>query len=263
MEKSIVIVPHGHKHLYGVLFLPDRPWMGGKTGQEKDYRHDSYPLVIGCHGFDGSYSHKLDYARYLAERGIAFYTFDFYGGSRTTMSGGTMEEMSVLTEADDLEAVLRFFRADSRFDPDRILLWGHSQGGYVASYLAGTRPDWVRVLILLYPAYVIQDDAEDYLKAHGSFPDHYYQWDCTLGKIYGEDALSQDIYQVISRFPGKVLIVHGDQDQIVPISYSRKALKYFPKARLHVMEGAGHGFEGKDREIMKEEALAFLEEVLS
>ena len=249
ITEKTVIVPHGQKKFYGLLFMPDsavRP----------------VPLVIGCHGFNGSYSSKLDYARFLAEQGIAFYGFDFYGGSNTSMSGGTMEEMSVLTEAEDLMAVVCYFRKDPRFDPERIVLWGHSQGGYVASYVAGAHPDWIKAMILLYPAYVIKDHVRDIQRNLGEFPEHYRQWDCVLGKIYGEDALSHEIYQILETYPGQVLIVHGDQDDMVPIRYSERALKHFPHARWHVMKGAGHGFEGEDRETMKELALSFLEEVL-
>ena len=257
ITKTTVIVPYGQKRLYGLLFMPDSEENTGKVEGKRPF-----PLVIGCHGFNGSYSSKLDYAQFLAEHGMAFYSFDFYGGSNTSMSGGTMEEMSVLTEAEDLLAVIRYFRKDPHFDPDRIVLWGHSQGGYVASCVAGTHPDWIRALILLYPAYVIQDHVRDIQRELGGFPERYRQWDCTLGKIYGEDAISHDIYQILETYPGQVLIVHGDRDDMVPIRYSERALKHFPHARLHVMEGAGHGFEGEDREIMKELALAFLKEVL-
>ena len=270
ITKKTVIVSNGQKKLYGLLFLPDPEEKDKKTAGKQGNPEAGpegtaemgLPLVIGCHGFDGSYASKLDYAVFLAEHGIAFYGFDFYGGSNSSMSGGTMEEMSVLTEAEDLLAVIRYFRRDSRINPDRIILWGHSQGGYVASYVAGTHPDWIRALILLYPAYVIQDHARKIREELHGFPASYRQWDCLLGRIYGEDALSHDIYQILEAYPGQVLIVHGDQDDMVPIHYSERALKHFPHARWHVMGGAGHGFEGKDRETMKELALSFLEEVL-
>lgn len=262
IEKMTVIVPNGNKELYGLLTLPGSEEGCGKTGESGDTAQRALPLVIGCHGFDGSYTSKLDYAKFLAEHGIAFYGFDFYGGSNASMSGGTMEEMSVLTEAEDLLAVIRYFRKDPRFDPERIVLWGHSQGGYVASYVAGARPDWIKAMILLYPAYVIQDHVRDIQQECGGIPDRYSQWDCDLGRIYGEDALSHDIYQVLEAYPNQVLIVHGDQDEMVPLPYSERALKHFPDASLYVMRRAGHGFEGEDRETMKRLALTFLEKVL-
>ncbi len=238
MKKEILIIENGRKRLYGILFTPELP--------------APYPLVIGCHGFDGSHVSKLDYGEYLAERGFAFYAFDFYGGGRETKSGGTMEEMSVLTEAGELEAVIRHFQSDDRFDTGRISLWGHSQGGYVATYTAGMHPDWIHSLVLLYPAYVIQDHVRAVREQYHGFPERYEQWDCILGRIYGEDALSHDIYELMEHFRGKVLIVHGDQDPMVPIEYSKRALKHFHNPTFYVMSGAGHGFEGADREKMKE-----------
>ncbi len=262
IEKMTVIVPNGNKELYGLLILPGSEEGCGKTGECGHTAQKALPLVIGCHGFDGSYTSKLDYAKFLAEHGIAFYGFDFYGGSNASMSGGTMEEMSVLTEAEDLMAVVCYFRKDPRFDPERIVLWGHSQGGYVASYVAGAHPDWIKAMILLYPAYVIQDHVRDIQQEYGGIPDRYSQWDCDLGRIYGEDALSHDIYQVLEAYPNQVLIVHGDQDEMVPLPYSERARKHFPDASLYVMRRAGHGFEGEDRETMKRLALTFLEKVL-
>lgn len=251
-KEEAVIIQNGTHQLYGILTVPEDFPSSGTA---------SFPLIIGCHGFDGTYKSKLDYAQYLARRGAAFYAFDFYGGGRETMSGGTMEEMSVLTEADDLLAVIRHFREDPRIDAGRIALWGHSQGGYVASYVAGTRPELVHSMILLYPAYVIRDHVRSIQEKEGSIPEYYEQWDCRLGKIYGEDVLSHDIYEVISHFSGNVLLVHGEQDEMVPISYSEKAIEVFPNVRRYWMAGAGHGFEGEDREKMKELAADFLKDI--
>lgn len=38
--------------------------------------------------------------------------------------------------------------------------------------------------------------------------------------------------------------MHGDADDIVPLSYSRKAVKTYSSADLKVIKGAGHGFDG-------------------
>ena len=43
-----------------------------------------------------------------------------------------------------------------------------------------------------------------------------------------------------------VLILHGDADNIVPLSYSEKALEVYSSARLEVFPGAGHGFYEED-----------------
>ncbi|MBQ2583850.1 MAG: alpha/beta hydrolase, partial [Erysipelotrichaceae bacterium] len=63
-----------------------------------------------------------------------------------------------------------------------------------------------------------------------------------------EDLLSTDIYEAMRCCTMDVLLIHGDKDEIAPISYSEKALNYFPKARLVTLKGADHGFHGPERE---------------
>ena len=73
-----------------------------------------------------------------------------------------------------------------------------------------------------------------------------------IGRIYNEDALSVDIFDRISGYPGDVLIVHGAQDKIVPIEYSYKAVEAFPgSCKLEVIEELGHGFRSAPPEIHK------------
>ena len=66
----------------------------------------------------------------------------------------------------------------------------------------------------------------------------------TLGPVYHRDALSFDVYDLLPRYPGPVLLMHGTEDTLVPIRYSERAEKTFPNARLVRVEGAGHGFWG-------------------
>ena len=88
-ESELIIEKDGKK-IYGRLYLPDRG-------------NGRFPLVILGHGYDGSYSDNLDYGRYLSSNGIACYVFDFCGGSEDSKSSGSMEDMSVWTEIEDLD----------------------------------------------------------------------------------------------------------------------------------------------------------------
>ena len=68
---------------------------------------DGLPVAIVCHGFMATEGSVRQYAMALAELGYATYTFDFCGGSAAFgKSEGKTTEMSVLTEASDLSAVL-------------------------------------------------------------------------------------------------------------------------------------------------------------
>lgn len=231
--------------LYGELKLP------GADGP--------VPLVILSHGFGGSHRWNRDYADALTEAGYATFNFDFCGGGPSGQSEGSMLQMSVLTEAEDLNAVIDHFLADGRFD--QIILWGESQGGFVSTYVAGTRPQDVAGLIALYPAYVLQDNCRASTPDPENIPDTLELMGMQIGGIYNRDAMSFDIYDVMAQYTGKTLILHGTADSIVPISYSERALEVFPDAELIRLENADHGFYGTDRERAIRESVAFIHEL--
>ena len=67
--------------------------------------------------------------------------------------------MSVFTECRDLEAVMDYACSQEYTDEYRITLLGCSQGGLVSGLVAARHPDKIEMLILLYPALSIPDDA--------------------------------------------------------------------------------------------------------
>ena len=226
-------------NLFGVLSVPDTD--------------GPVPLVILCHGFGSNMQGHQDYTDYFFSRGLAVFSFDFCGGGRNSRSDGTMTEMSLLTEAEDLNAVLDTFVNDKRFSG--IFLWGASQGGFISSYVASQRSGDIKALVLEFPAYVIHDDARKRELGDGTFPERYTVLGNEISHVYGETAVSFDIYDLIGSYTGDVLILHGDQDDIVPLSYSERAVKVFPSAKLVVMPGQKHGFTGESRaEAMKKAA---------
>lgn len=170
-----------------------------------------------------------------------------------------MRDMSVLTEADDLETVLEDIRRRPDVDPGRVFLFGESQGGFVSTYVAAEHPDEVRGLVLLYPAFVIRHDAEAKRLPDGGIPERQSVFEMPIGRRYVEDALSFDIYDMMGSYRGPVLVLHGDRDRIVPIAYSERAARTLLSAELVTMEGQGHGFSGRARERATELVLAFLE----
>ena len=234
--------------IWGELYLPE-------SGEP-------LPLVIMCHGFGGNHEHMSAYAKAFAGNGFAVYSFDFIGGGYGSRSDGTMKEMSVLTEAADLSAVLDRMKTQPGIDPDSIFLMGGSQGGFVCSYVAGVRPDDVAGLVCLYPAYVLQDNAWKQTPDPDNIPETINLMGIALGGIYNRDAMSFDIYDIIRNYPGKVLIIHGTVDSIAPISWSERAAEVFPDAELIRYEGANHGFRGKDEINSENQAIEFVRGIL-
>jgi hypothetical protein len=220
------------------------------------------PLVILSHGFGGNGASLAGYAQNFAENGIAACTFDFIGGGMNIKSDGKTTEMSVLTEATDLEVILNGLRTDPRFDPDKIFLFGESQGGFVSTYVAGNHSEDVAGLIALYPAYMISDDTRKRVPDPDNIPETMEIMGIPLGSIYNRDAMSVDIYDQMKLYGKKVLILHGTNDSIAPISYSEHAVETFPNAELIRFDGAKHGFGGSDSIKAAKLSLEFVESLL-
>lgn len=53
-----------------------------------------------------------------------------------------------------------------------------------------------------------------------------------------------------------VLMVNGDRDLSTPLEWAREALRYAPRGRLVVVEGAAHSIQNRERGTQGREAVA-------
>ena len=204
-----------------------------------------YPAVIMCHGFNGSYKGNIKYADVLTEAGIASILFDFCGGSMDTRSDGEMIDMTVSGEVQDLKAVIDFSQSLGFVDTDNLFVMGKSQGGAVAALTAADIPEWIRGLILLYPAFTIPYLARTACRQFRVIPEKYELLGGVAGKGYICDALRLNMNKCFDGYGGPVLILHGGSDDIVPAASSVRAADRYRSAELKIIPGAGHGFSGK------------------
>ena len=67
-----------------------------------------------------------------------------------------------------------------------------------------------------------------------------------LGRRYSADVMNMDAFRQIAGYSGKVLLLHGDRDTIVDISYAEKAESVYRAAgadvRFVVIPGGKHIF---------------------
>ena len=213
--------------IHGVMYTPDM--------------NQKYPCIIFAHGYGGCYKDLEHYGPKLNEANIACFLFDFCGGGLSSTSKGSMWDMSVLTELEDFEIVYENIRSLEYIN--QIICMGESQGGYVATLFAHYHPE-IDGLICWYPAYVIDHDCKE--RAKIGYKDKNYVWGTPMGRKYIEDALKVNIFSKMD-YPKKVLIIHGDQDEIAPIEDSKKAITMFPNAKLYIVKDGRHGFEGNQR----------------
>lgn len=243
-------IPINGKTLYGELLFPE-----GVKGK--------LPTVICCHGFGSSYKLcKTLVGKALAMSGYAAYCFDFYGGSKKSRSGGTMLEMSILTEKEELKAVIDFIKKQEMVDDKNLFLFGESQGGMVSAITAADRGEDLKAMVLYYPAFCIPDDAHKKFRSKEAIPETTEAFNHlkVSGKYY-EDAWDLDVYSYIPSYEKPVFIIHGDNDTVVDVAYGRKAAEVYKKAVYTELPGEIHGFMGKGKLEAAKWTYQFLESV--
>lgn len=221
------------KNIYGVAYVP--------------YGEGRFPLVIFSHELGNTYTSGIEYAKHLASHGIAVYLFDFCGGSYFGASDGDMSQMSVMTEVSDLSSILRAAAQWDFVDPGRIVLLGASLGAVVSAIVAAQPSATNCGLIMLYPDFAIFDAIHKKFASLEEVPERfsYYGW-FEAGRCYASDIWDYDLTRAMERYQKPALIIHGDCDDFVDVSYSREAVTHFPDAKLEILPGAGHIFRGKD-----------------
>lgn len=199
--------------------------------------------MICAHGLGGSYQSNAAYAEQLASHGIAAYCFDFRGGGGSRSDGDTTE-MSVMTEVSDLEVIMEAAPGWEFVDENKIVLLGTSQGGITSAIAAARHTDKISGLVLMYPAFLVGDVVHERFDSLEEVPDRFhFNW-IMAGRPYVEDMWDYDVYAEIGNYTGRVLLLHGSADNIVPVSYSDRVAEIYKDVEYDVIDGAGHGFHG-------------------
>ena len=246
-------VQSGNKNLWGKLLVPQ--------AKEK------VPLVICAHGYTANY-HTTEtlVGRTLAQSGIACYCFDFYGGGPHSKSGGSMMEMTPLTEKEELLDVIESVVKLELVDKDNVFLFGESMGGLVTALAANETSANIRGVVLYYPAFPIPEFAREFAKTGrpeswpgmtwsgasagadaGELPETFAVSGKRLSRRFITDTMSIHVYEDIREFDRPVLIVHRDADSAIDISYGRRAAECYPHAQFVRLEHEPHGFTGKGK----------------
>lgn len=218
-----------------------------------------YPAVILSHGFMGNYTSMADFGRDFAGIGYAAFSFSFCGcrmpgEEECVRSEGRTTDLTITSQVQDLMAVRQFALRQPYIDADSLILAGVSQGGFVSALTAAACGDEIKKLILIFPALCIPDDARKGRLGGSCYdpkdvPDTLDCGQTVLGKGFHEDAAGRDPYLEISAYKGPVLILHGCEDELVPVSYSVRAEKCYEKnqCRLQLIQNMGHGYNEEQR----------------
>ena len=137
-----------------------------------------------------------------------------------------------------------------------LVVVGASLGGYVALAMARISPDRVKALVLAGARAAAdppdrraaRDEMLRVVREEGiegwnrEFSPPGPEDRTTEELIQGIQALRdrQDATDVVSSFAGPVVVVVGDQDEILSVDEARQIAESAPQGRLEVVEGAGH-----------------------
>lgn len=163
-------------------------------------------------------------------------------------------------QIEDSKCAIRFLRAKAKeynLDPERIGVWGSSAGGHLVALL-GTSAS-VKEL----EGQGGWQDQSNRVQAVCDFcgPADFLKWADSAhpavvalfgGKVKEKAELAAKASPVthISKDTPPFLIVHGDEDKVVPLDQSESLNAALKKAgidvTLHVVKGGGHGFGGPE-----------------
>jgi fermentation-respiration switch protein FrsA (DUF1100 family) len=193
------------------------------------------PVVIYFHGNGGALNLRVDRFQRIVAAGLGLLALSYrgYGGST-----GKPTEAGLI---EDARAAYAY--AAERY-PGRIVVWGESLGTGVAVALAAEKP--VTHLILDAPYTSTVDVAAD-----------LYRF--LPVRLLMKDQFRSD--ERIKRVTAPVLILHGEADTIIPISYGERLLAMIPGKKQMVRFKDGWHVD-LDRHGGADAALKFLAEPL-
>ncbi|MFW6456765.1 MAG: alpha/beta hydrolase [Planctomycetota bacterium] len=176
------------------------------------------PVLLFFHGNGGNLTHRVEWFRMLHNRGLRILAIDYRGYGQ---SGGSPSEEGLYSDA---EAAYDYLITQKKADPNDIISYGKSLGTAVALRLALSQP--VAGVVLESP--FISAEA----MAREMFPF------LPPGPFVRSDFGNADR---IGQLTKPVLIIHGDNDEIVPFEQGRVVFEAATGDReFYRIDGAGH-----------------------
>ncbi len=204
------------------------------------------PIIILCHSFS---SNKGSTTNIRLERSLnindsSTFRFDFYGHGE---SEGNFEDITISEGVDDVLSAVRFLKEQGYAV---FGLMGSSFGG-MAALVAAASMDHLHMLVLKGPvsdylgkliSQITRYPVEEWKKKGFIYYTSGDGRKLKLNYSFFEDAEAIHGYDAAAKIKSPTLIVHGSQDQSVPLEQSQKTARLIKNCTLKVIEGADHAF---------------------
>lgn len=223
------------------------------------------PIIILVHGFSSNKNTKnfVKLAGVLDKQNISTFRFDIYGHGE---SEGLFENITVSEAVDDILNAIQFLKKQGY---SKIGLLGSSFGG-ISSIMAASKSKDLFLLALKSPVsnYEEKELITKTPQELDAWKKDGYRYYVTgegkklkLNYTFCLDFKYNDGYKAAPLIQIPTLIVHGDVDEIVPVSQSIKTSKLIPNCKLILIKGANHRYEVNTHEV--EMINAFSEFIIS
>lgn len=197
--------------------------------------------VVFSHGNAGSLGHHLGFVLWFAEAGFNVMMYDYRGFGK---SGGSVGRRGMI---DDVKAAFTYVSKRADLDENRLVSYGHSLGGAQSVTAIGESPvKGLRAVII-----------------DGAFASYR-----TMARVIGgrlseslvtDDLAPKDFVSKISPVP--LLVVHGSNDIVVPVSQGRQLFRNAtePKTMFEVKDGSHGDSLARDQGAFRKRVITWLE----
>ena len=215
-------------------------------------------IVVLGHGVTGNKDRPFVVAlgEGLAATGIPALRFSFSGNGE---SEGNFRDSTISKEVDDLGAVLDVL------DGYTVCYVGHSMGGAVGVLRASEDK---RIQLLVSLAGMVHTKAFAQREFGDVTPDDGFMWDepdCPLSGAYMDDLTQiNTVVDLAPQITVPWLLIHGDEDDVVPIEDSRDILaKANDQTQLIRLQSANHVFSDESTPVMVERVIVWVKTQLA
>jgi len=235
METKVQFTNDAGENLVGNLHMPEQPIR--------------YGIVLG-HCFTCSRHTGIlrQICQDLTAAGAGALRFDFSGNGQ---SEGTFAASTYSKQISEMKSACAFM---GKQGVARMGLAGHSMGALIALLAATEMPAVEAVCCLagrltgMDPLRFLTSDQQTELQQKGRIRFASRGRELQLTSSFFADAGQFDLPQTIQSLQTPLLIIHGDQDEIVPVDEAHRARGLNPEhIKLEVIPSADHMFSNSDQ----------------
>lgn len=147
---------------------------------------------------------------------------------------------------DDISDAVAHFTGNDMVDPDRVCIVGASYGGYAALAGGAFTPNLYRCVVSINGIGDLEDFHNWIERERGDSSQTLAYWELQIGgdRYAGEDAAGRSPRNFAAEFRAPVLLIHSNEDEIVPVEQSEDMQDALEKQQKPVkfveLEGDDH-----------------------